>query len=598
MMIVHDPDDFFLEVVAQEVSENADVYYYSDPELFRYDYEREYRPHMDEGSMDRLLMIVCNDKKQIPYDIYSRSSVVDMSLNRIFPMLDIYVLKDLNPAAFEPLYKAYPKYLDKKMTAEETMDFIASRVFNVDISKIKDLEDLITAMLSAIYNDSALPEVIVRYIAQKRGVDADMESFADKSAFMEYLQNQWERFVKGKVSCDFKRFKIYVDNLFTDGYLKPVEVDSVDDIPAWMMAGVYVDKVKAAAKRMADIIGRIKQILPILRSYKDWLELAGLWAEVSMIRYDNDAWPEAIAEYERTRDEIDTRFREWLLKNYGNLPYISYAHGPVMVHQIPLYLKRQTNDKKALIVMDGMSVRDWSVIKSCFGDKSMGFHESRCFAWIPTITPISRRAIFSGRIPMDFKGQAFSSYPEEKEWIKFWGEAGIPSDDVAYYKFSDISDDMSIDCEARIIGIVIDAVDGLAHASKLSVAGLHENLRFWMKSGRLEGLLNRLMENGYEVYITSDHGNIESVGLGNTSGGFIPDIDGERAKIYNRVCENEDAAGPGEVLWPGYGLPKGYTYYIIEGKGAYTRSNHTIVGHGGISLEEVIVPFIHLRKDA
>lgn len=601
IIIIHDPDGFFSEVTVSELFDGSiDVHYFNDPDLFRYEYERDYRQRRDNGTLDKVFMVICSNNRGIPYDVLSKGSLVDMELSRIFPLLDSRVIRSLNPSLLTLLYDVYSRYNGGKMTADETLDFIISEVFNLSIDKIKGVEDLISALLNLMYQDKMLPPDMIEYIIRKQRINIDPEYISDKTGLMEYLQNQWAKFVSGEESIDFDRLKLYMDNLFTDGYLRPLEVENMDGISSWMAAGVYVDRAKTLAKRMLDITRRLESLLADARSYKDWFDIAGLWAEVSIIRHDGNIDTGVASEFERVRDDVETKFADWLLKRYGSLPYLSYVSGPVMVHHIPWYLKsRAYHNKIALIVMDGMSLSDWTVIESCFKDKEMRFHDGKCFAWIPTITPISRRAIFSGQIPMNFIGQAFSTYPEGKEWARFWSEAGFGHTDIAYYKFIDVPDKLeSLNYDADIIGVVIDAVDNLAHSSKLSIDGLHENLRLWMKNGRLERFIRELMEKSFDVYLTSDHGNVAAVGTGMERGGYVPDIDGERVRVYNRVSDSGNNSGHHEIRWPGYGLPQGYVFYVMEGNGAYARSDQPVVGHGGISIEEVIVPFVHLRKDA
>ena len=48
--------------------------------------------------------------------------------------------------------------------------------------------------------------------------------------------------------------------------------------------------------------------------------------------------------------------------------------------------------------------------------------------------------------------------------------------------------------------------------------------------------------------------------------------------------------------WGQIGLPDGYYPLIAKGRSAFVKENKTIVGHGGISLEEVIVPFVKIER--
>ncbi len=115
---------------------------------------------------------------------------------------------------------------------------------------------------------------------------------------------------------------------------------------------------------------------------------------------------------------------EWVVLNYGNLTSISYVNGPVMVHQIPWYLnyimKKQKYDRVALLVFDGMSVDNWYLIKRYLNKNALwNIEEKKSFAWIPTLTSISRQAIFSGDIPLYFKDTIFLQITKKNDGKSF-----------------------------------------------------------------------------------------------------------------------------------------------------------------------------------
>jgi hypothetical protein len=48
--------------------------------------------------------------------------------------------------------------------------------------------------------------------------------------------------------------------------------------------------------------------------------------------------------------------------------------------------------------------------------------------------------------------------------------------------------------------------------------------------------------------------------------------------------------------WIKTGLPQKYSYILCEDNYAFITEGRKIVSHGGLALEEVIVPFVHLKK--
>ncbi|MEZ4711647.1 MAG: hypothetical protein R3A44_30915 [Caldilineaceae bacterium] len=50
--------------------------------------------------------------------------------------------------------------------------------------------------------------------------------------------------------------------------------------------------------------------------------------------------------------------------------------------------------------------------------------------------------------------------------------------------------------------------------------------------------------------------------------------------------------------WNSTGLPSNYLPLVTSGTDAFINPNDTIVGHGGIAIEEIIVPFIKIERRA
>ena len=152
--------------------------------------------------------------------------------------------------------------------------------------------------------------------------------------------------------------------------------------------------------------------------------------------------------------------------------------------------------------------------------------------------------------------------------------------------------------EIRALGLVVDKVDKIMHGMALGSAGMHNQVRQWAGEGFMAALLDRLIGEGFAVFLTSDHGNIEAVGRGRPSEGAVADIRGERARIYSdpvlrsRVQEQF----PDAVPWPPLGLPADCLALLAPGPTAFVREGERIVGHGGVSLEEVVVPWVQIER--
>jgi len=147
-----------------------------------------------------------------------------------------------------------------------------------------------------------------------------------------------------------------------------------------------------------------------------------------------------------------------------------------------------------------------------------------------------------------------------------------------------------------VIGAVVDKVDRIMHGMELGAAGMHNQVRQWAAEGFLSSLLDLLLSNGFVVFLTADHGNVESVGSGRPKEGLTADIRGERARIYSDpvLRANVAARFPGVISWKPVGPPEDFLPLLSADRRAFVPEGHRTVAHGGLTLEETIVPVIRV----
>ncbi len=79
-----------------------------------------------------------------------------------------------------------------------------------------------------------------------------------------------------------------------------------------------------------------------------------------------------------------------------------------MLHHVPRFVAREIGDdttaKATLVVVDGLALDQWAVMRQQLAEQRPGwrFREDAAFAWVPTITSVSRQAIFAGSPPFYF----------------------------------------------------------------------------------------------------------------------------------------------------------------------------------------------------
>jgi len=111
-------------------------------------------------------------------------------------------------------------------------------------------------------------------------------------------------------------------------------------------------------------------------------------------------------------------------------------------------------------------------------------------------------------------------------------------------------------------------------------------------------LIDLLLELRFQIFLSSDHGNVEATGWGRPAEGAVADIRGERVRVYpdNLLRSGVKQRFPEAIEWPSLGLPEDYLPLLASRQNAFIRDGETIVGHGGISIEELIVPLIQIER--
>jgi len=136
------------------------------------------------------------------------------------------------------------------------------------------------------------------------------------------------------------------------------------------------------------------------------------------------------------------------------------------------------------------------------------------------------------------------------------------------------------------------------HGMELGAAGMHNQVRQWAEEPYMAYLLDMLLDQGFSVFLTSDHGNTEAEGCGSPAEGAVADLRGHRVRIYSdpvlRMKIKE--AFPSALEWQPIGLPDDYLPLIAQDRKAFVREGDRLVTHGGISIEELIVPLVRVER--
>jgi hypothetical protein len=564
---------------------------------------------------------------KLPFDLLKAGRPLTFALHRLFPKLNYPVIAGLDRAYLDAVDEAYQKHDGEQLTERETKDFVLMHCFGIVPKLIKKPVDLLKMLLSLHSRKVYLPDFLVAHLLESLPKDAAFETWPlgdilpSRERFLRFLQEEWTVFLASqgdpskpsRVPFSHEDVRAYIDTFFLDGSLKPVEQDSTARLPAWAQTGVVHDPRADALGRFRGLLRKFEAELPGTEvSHREWQQGTQRWAELLVLRWQ---WDEALdaADREKWKElqaAVEDAFGKWMVSRYGTLHNLAYHQQPVMVHQIARFIaverSRKKIDKVALLVLDGLAFDQWLLLKRELeaSDKGWRFEESTAFAWVPTLTSVTRQSIFAGEPPLYFPDSLATTSREKNHWLKFWEDQGVQRASVDLVTSLDGPSDSKLDValgnpRLSVLGLVWNKVDDIMHGMQMQTAGMHNQVRLWASQGHLQQLLTRLHQEGLVVYLTADHGNVTATGVGNPKEGVLAETKGKRVRVYDRKEFLEEVATkfPGSLRWPNYGLPPARHVLLAGDLKAFTDVGENVVSHGGIALEEVMVPFVAITRE-
>lgn len=648
LTLVADPDVLLTDERIQEALQGLGfmLVEYQEPIAFRYFFETTIRPSWVTGEQREWAIVLHNTPNkllQLPYDLLQYGRPLHFSLSALFPHLTYHEVASLNKSDLDALYQAQKVFEPKELGENSSRDFILRHVYGVDAALVKNEEDLLALLLRLHMRKRPLPVSFATRLRQQlqrngRFGEWPLDTLlADTSALFGFLQERWPLYLDNQakggemllrdtdnyiynlhwpgpalLAFDAPDIRAFVDTLFLEGKLRPVSHSHSENLKnSWVSIGLEFDPARDRETRLIRLLHQLEERLPDSEAdHQEWLTFAAAWGgAVNLLNQPLGKLIESVNnQFDAIRSHLDTNFREWLTHHYRYLATLS-PHPPVMVHHIPRSMARHVNAntrvKAALIVLDGMAFDQWLVVRDILAEQlpDVRFREEAVFAWIPTITAVSRQALFAGKIPLYFPDSISTTAKESAKWSLFWEENGLTSSEVGYAKKLrskadlDMVEQLLEHPKKRILGLVVDQIDYMMHGMTLGLAGLHQQIRLWMQAGFLATLLQQLKASGFQIFLTSDHGNVEAIGNGRPGEQSLADVRGERVRIYpndilrNQVNQRFETALP----WPTEGLPPSFYPLIAPNRTAFITQAETTVTHGGNLLEEVIVPLVQVE---
>ena len=630
LTLVDDADGLLAEehVQARIRERGFDIVHFDDSVAFRHTHESIFRPRWEGAQATGLVVVFNASSVAIPFDLLQAGHRVALGLRELFPGLSHAVVAAMDRADLDALHAATEQHAPGVLGDDATKDFALRHVYGIVPEAVVEPHDLLRVLLRLHYAQHRVPPIIgerliVLLRQGQRFADWPLDSIVfERASFFAFLQARWPAFVNHAASTpsedrvsavakpallpfDHPDVRVYIDNLFVEGHLQPISHPRASHlVTTWLRFGVQEVAESTQTDRVKHLIDRAESALPGQDGrYNHWLRFARIWGE--LLAATRAVWTDD-GRLDGLQQRIDAAFGEWLTSHYAGLASLPPVP-PVMLHHVPRALAREAHDGKAskvaLVVLDGLSLDQWVVVRHELARQRPHYEvqQDAVFAWIPTVTAVSRQAAFAALPPMYFPDSIETTAREPTLWRRFWAKEGVLESHVAYAKGLGSGNLAGVTeligrSDIRVVGLVVDTVDKIMHGMALGARGMHNQARQWAVEGFLAELLDLLVARGFHIYLTSDHGNIEARGCGRPAEGVVADMRGERVRVYpdEALRQRWHDEFPDATAWPSPGLPAEYHPLLAPGRSAFVRESERIVCHGGACIEEVIVPLVRI----
>ena len=291
-------------------------------------------------------------------------------------------------------------------------------------------------------------------------------------------------------------------------------------------------------------------------------------------------------------DAINHSFQKWVDENYFATLQSNHLIHPKSVNKIlpHLVIQHDREDKVALLVVDGFTYWQYTILRQFLETKGVKTEDGTTLSWLPSITMLSRQAIFRGGVPQpDYKQNPTN---EGKLWMDYWKQQGFGSHELQY--ISD-KDEFAINEGVKRLAVVTVEMDEKMHSSSdnKDLLSLTEN---WCP--RITEKIMAILRLGYHLYLTTDHGSVLSYGwrpLTQIEMVFLYK-DGSRGKrhlIYNNKDEQARFYKENKDL----SLLNHDNWLAIRDDSCFAREGSAMITHGGSHFTEVVIPFVKLKID-
>lgn len=424
-----------------------------------------------------------------------------------------------------------------------------------------------------------------------------------------------------------------IGSQITDYLIKPVNPNQV----LLSLKKIIDNKRLVAEKTTFAYQQQFRNLFMALNSnpdYNEWMDIYRklVYWELEMEKSDSPEMQEVL---QSQKSEANTEFFKFVSKHYSKWVSPKSEEGPVMSHTLMKW-KVLPHVEKGIptffILLDNLRFDQWKAIQPIFAESFRILEEDSFYSILPTATQYARNAIFSGLLPIDIE----KNFPQQ--WKNDDEEGGknlfeeeflraqlkrLKRDDIkcSYTKIlnnsagQDLVNNMHNLLGNDLNVIVYNFVDMLSHArTEMEVlkelAGdeisYRSVTRSWFEHSPLHQALKKVADKKINLILATDHGSVQVKTPAKVIGDKQTTTNLRYKHGRNLHYEQKEVLAFRDPKEAGLPVPTVNSSYIFAKEDLYlcypNNYNYYVnyyrntFQHGGVSLEEMIVPVIKMTS--
>jgi DNA-binding response OmpR family regulator len=368
-------------------------------------------------------------------------------------------------------------------------------------------------------------------------------------------------------------------------------------------------------------------------SHEEWIEAYKkiIFWELEIDRTENKSMGDVI---DMQKTEANQNFCKFIKKNYETWLNDANASRPLLSHQImkkKVFPLLAESEPVFFLLIDNLRYDQWKILEPIIAEYFNVEEEAAYYSILPTTTAYARNAIFAGMLPADIE----KKYPDlwmdeddeggknnfEEELLKAQLQKNKLEIKSSYHKILTVDQGKTLVnsinnlMNNKLNAIVYNFVDMLSHA-RTDMAMIRElapdesayrSITYsWFQHSSLLEALKKIAEKKVKLVITTDHGTIRAKRASKIVGDKTVNTN-LRYKVGKNMTYNEAEVlaftKPERFFLPRKNISSAYVFAQEDYFFAYPNNFNYYVNyykdtfqHGGVSLEEMVIPIITLSS--